>query len=74
MVTTTDGSANAIVWQVGAGGDSMLRGWDADTGAVVFSGTGTAVMSGIASFQTPIAAKGRIFVAGNNNLYAFTVN
>ena len=40
IVTSTDGTANAIVWVPGAEGDNELHGYNAATGAVVFSGTG----------------------------------
>src|SRR5665213_731530 len=46
IVTTTDGSANAIVWVPGAEGDNEIHGFNALTGAPVFSGTGTS-MSGL---------------------------
>ena len=35
MVTTTDGTSNAIVWNM----DSKLYGWNGDTGAVIVDGT-----------------------------------
>jgi hypothetical protein len=70
MVTTTDGHADAVVWVVGADGNGLLQGFDGDTGAVVFGGAGVTI-SGVRRFNTPIAAKGRIFVAGDNTLVAF---
>src|SRR5262249_45950577 len=67
------GTSNAIVWSVGAEGDSRLRGFDGDTGRVIFAGGGPLeAMSFIRRFQTPIAARGRIFVAADSQLYAFT--
>jgi hypothetical protein len=75
MVTTTDGKTDSIVWYVGGGGDNKLRGYDGDTGIVVFDGGGTdEQLPTVARFQTPIAAKGRIFVAAQNAVYAFSVN
>jgi hypothetical protein len=75
MVTTTDGTSEAIVWYVGAGGDKRLHGYDGDTGAVVFAGGGAGdVMNNIHPFVTAMAAKGRIFVAADNKVYAFTTN
>jgi hypothetical protein len=72
IVTTTDGSANTIVWSVGAEGDNRLRGFDGDTGQVVFAGGGPSeAMGNVRRFQTPIVAKGRIFVAADNRIYAF---
>ncbi|HYB42493.1 MAG TPA: PQQ-binding-like beta-propeller repeat protein [Candidatus Methylomirabilis sp.] len=73
MVTTTDGASNAIVWTVGAEGDNRLRGFDGDTGRLIFAGGGLPeAMSFVRRFQTPIAARGRIFVAADSQLYAFT--
>jgi hypothetical protein len=73
MVTTTDGTANPIVWAVGAAGDELLHGFNADTGKVVFDGGGSAnAMTGVRNFATPIAAQGKIFVAGQGRIYAFT--
>jgi hypothetical protein len=70
IVTTTDGTANAIVWVVGAEGDNELHGFNALTGATVLSGTGTA-MSGLHHFQTILATRNRFYVAGDNKIYAF---
>jgi len=73
MVTTTDGHTEAIVWAVGAESSNRLTGFDGDTGQVVFAGGGAAEsMSNVRRFSTPIAAKGRIFVASDTAVYAFT--
>jgi hypothetical protein len=70
MVTTTDGHAEAVVWGLGG----RLTGFDGDTGTVIFNGGGAGdMLTGISKFVTPIAAKGRIFVATNSNVYAFTM-
>ncbi|MDE2003436.1 MAG: PQQ-binding-like beta-propeller repeat protein, partial [Betaproteobacteria bacterium] len=72
MITTTDGSANPIVWAVGAEGDNRLHGFRGDTGAVVFSGGGNAeAMGQVRRFQTLIAAGGRLYVAADQRIYAF---
>jgi hypothetical protein len=71
MVTTTDGHADAIVWTLGAEGDGLLHGFDGDSGATVFAGGGVSI-SGMHRFNTPIAAKGRIFVAADSGVVAFT--
>jgi hypothetical protein len=71
IVTTTDGAANSIVWAVGAEGDNELHGFNALTGAVVFSGAGTA-MSGLHHFQTILATQKRFYVAGDGKVHAFT--
>jgi hypothetical protein len=66
-VTATDASgANTTVWVVG--NDNKLHGLDGDTGKeVVAAGT----TGGVATIQVPIVAKGRIFVAGSSQVYAF---
>jgi hypothetical protein len=68
MVTTTDGSANAIVWAA----DGYLWGYDGDTGAVIAGGTATALPTGIATFNVPIAAHGKIVVSGSGTLSILT--
>jgi hypothetical protein len=70
MVTTTDGQAEAVVWGLGT---TKLMGFDGDTGAVVFNGgAATDSLTPISNFVTPIAARGRIFVATNSAVHAFT--
>ena len=71
MVTTTDGTNDAIVWALGSEGDNRLHGFDADSGAVIFDG-GTATFSQSRRFNTPIAAKGKIYWAADGAVYAFT--
>jgi hypothetical protein len=71
IVTTTDGVSNPIVWVVGAEGDKVLHGFNATTGAVLFSGGG-ATLSGLHRFQTLMAANGRLYVAGDDKVYSFT--
>ena len=74
FATSTDGSNNVIVWVVGTEGDQKLHGFNGDTGAVVYSGGGAnELMSGTHRFSTAIAARGRIYVANDNRVFAFTV-
>ena len=80
FVTSTDGSNNMIVWVVGTedhqtGGDQRLHGYDGDTGAIVYDGGGpNELMAGTHYYSTTgIAARGRIYVAGDNKVYAFEV-
>jgi len=74
FVTSTDGTNNVVVWGIGSEGDQKLHGFDGDTGAVVFSGGGTnELMSGTRRINTGIAARGRIYLANDNKVYAFTV-
>ncbi|HWA89603.1 MAG TPA: hypothetical protein VG889_06175 [Rhizomicrobium sp.] len=70
IVTTTDGTANPILWLVGAEGDNQLHGYNALTGAAVFGGAGTS-MSGLHHYQTLLATPKRFYVAGDGKVYAF---
>jgi PQQ enzyme-like repeat protein len=80
FVTSTDGNNNMIVWVVGTedhqtGGDQRLHGYDGDTGAVVYGGGGpNELMAGTHYYSTTgIAARSRIYVAGDNKVYAFAL-
>jgi FG-GAP-like repeat/PQQ enzyme repeat len=70
-VTTTNGTNNAIVWVVGAQGDGQLHGYDGDTGAVIYAGGD--VISGTRKWNSGIVARGSIYVANDNKVYAFRV-
>ena len=73
-VTTTDGTNNAIVWVVGAQGDQRLHGYNGDTGAVVYAGGGAnELMTGTRKWNSGIAARGSIYVANDNRVYAFRI-
>ena len=73
-VTTTDGTNNAIVWVVGAQGDHRLHGYNGDTGAVVYAGGGAnELMTGDRKWNSGIVARGSIYVANDNKVYAFRV-
>jgi hypothetical protein len=81
-VTSTDGTNNMIVWVVGTSsdntgsdGDQRLHGYDGDTGAVVYGGGGAnELMAGTHKWRTTgIVARGRIYVAGANKVFAFKV-
>src|SRR5437763_3951741 len=73
-VTTTDGTNNPIVWVVGTESDNRLHGYDGQTGAVVFAGGGAnELMSGTRKWNTGIVARGRIYFAADNQVYAFAV-
>lgn len=74
FVTSTDGTNNPIVWLIGSEGDQKLHGYNGQTGAVIFNGGGTnELMSNTVRFNTGIVARGRIYIANNNKVYAFTV-
>jgi outer membrane protein assembly factor BamB len=73
-VTTTDGQSNAIVWVAGAGGDQRLHAYNGDTGAVIYAGGGAnELMTGTRKWNTGIVARGRIYFAADNKVYAFKV-
>jgi outer membrane protein assembly factor BamB len=75
FVTSTDGTNNVVVWGIGAEGDQRLRGFDGDTGAVVFSGGGAnELMAGTRRFNTGIESGGRIYIANDNKVFAFRVS
>ena len=80
FVTSTDGTNNMIVWVVGTedhqtGGDQRLHGYDGNSGAVIYDGGGAnELMAGTHYYSTTgIVARGRIYVAGDNKVYAFQV-
>ena len=80
FATSTDGTNNMIVWVVGTEdhqtqGDQRLHGYDGNTGAVIYDGGGpTELMAGSHYYSTTgIVARGRIYVAGDNKVYAFQV-
>lgn len=74
FVTSIDGTNNVIVWVVGSEGDQRLHGYNGDTGAVVYSGGGAnELMTGTRKWNTGIVARGRIYLASDNKIYAFSV-
>jgi hypothetical protein len=71
-VTSTDGTSNVIVWVAGAEGDQRLHAYNGDTGAVIYAGGGpNELMSGTRKWNTGIVARGRIYYAADNKVYAF---
>jgi uncharacterized repeat protein (TIGR01451 family) len=74
IVTTTDGSSEPVVWTIGAEGTNQLFAYNGETGDPLFAGGGPdEQMTLVRRFQTPIAVNGRIIVAGDGQLYVFTV-
>lgn len=77
IITTSDGTNDAMVWVAGAttrndggGGDSQLHAFDlTGTGAAV--NTASDAFANVRHFTTPIVVHGRIFVAGDTKLYAY---
>ena len=73
IATTIDGSSEPIVWTVGTGYTNRLHAFDGETGEALFAGGGQDdQMSRVQNFQTPVVVNGRIFVAANDRIYAFT--
>jgi len=71
-VTTTDGIHNAIVWVEQS--DQRLHGYDGDSGIEIYAGGGTnELMTGTRQWNTGITARGRIYYAANNKVYAFGI-
>src|SRR4029077_18761215 len=70
IITTSDGTNDALVWTVGSQGDDRLHAWDLETRTVVFAG-GNDRASNVHRFTAPIDVKGRILTAGDGKLYAF---
>ena len=74
FVTSTDGTNNVIVWGIGSENDQRLHAFDADTGTNIFTGGGAnELMAGTRRFNTAIVARGHIYVANDNKVYAFQV-
>jgi outer membrane protein assembly factor BamB len=71
MVTTSDGQADAIVWQMGAENDNHLHAFDGDTGAPLAFPGRSVTIPGMRRYNAPIAAKGRIYVAADGAVVAF---
>lgn len=74
FVTSTDGKSNVIVWAVGAEGSQRLNGYNGETGEMIYKGgDASELMAGTRRFSTGIVAHGRIYVAADDKVYAFTV-
>jgi hypothetical protein len=74
FVTSTDGTSNPIVWAYGHGTNQRLFGYNGETGATIFAGGGASdTISGTRTFNTGIAVRGRIYIAGDNKVYEFHV-
>lgn len=68
IVTSTDGMMESVVWFFTGG---RLFGFDGESGATLYAGMDS--VGTIDKYQTPIVAKGRLFVATTDAVYAFTV-
>lgn len=73
IVTSPTGSTEPVVWTIGAEGTNRLYAYKGETGELLFDGGGgEELMTFVRRFSTPIAVNGRILVAGDDQLYAFT--
>jgi outer membrane protein assembly factor BamB len=73
IITTTDGSSEAVLWTISSGLPNRLRAYDAETGTVLFDGgSADEAIGPLKNFLAPIAVNGRIYVAGDDRIYAFT--
>jgi len=70
-ITMSDGANDALVWTEGAEGDNRLHAWDLVTGTPLYSSSAPA-LGPVHRFMTPIAVNGRVLIAGDDMLYAFT--
>ncbi len=68
IVTTSDDTADPIVWIVGAERDEKLHGFRGDSGQEVFKSD---PLPGLRHFVTVLAAAGRLYVAGDGRIFAF---
>jgi hypothetical protein len=74
IVTTTNGSAEPVVWAVGAEGDDRLHGFRGDTGEEIYAGAGAGdSMTGLRHFATILVAAGRFYIAGDGRIFAFAL-
>ncbi len=68
-VSMTDAAGtNSILWY--GGSDGRLHGINGDTGASVRADT--TALGAMRAHQSPIVANGRIFIAADNRVFAFT--
>jgi outer membrane protein assembly factor BamB len=73
IITTSDGKNDGLVWSAGAEGSNALHARDLQTGNLLFSGGGASdAIPNVRRNSSAIAANGRIVVAGDGHLYAFT--
>ncbi|HET8935223.1 MAG TPA: hypothetical protein VFN67_17365 [Polyangiales bacterium] len=68
IVTSPDGMTDSVVWYFTGG---RLIGVNGENGMTLFRDAES--VGFIDKYQTPIVAKGRLFVAGTDAVYAFTV-
>jgi hypothetical protein len=76
VITSSDGTNDAMVWTAGAttqndgnGGDNQIHAFDLATGTALNAASDP--FAGVRHFTTPIVVHGRIVVAGDSRLYAY---
>jgi hypothetical protein len=71
IVSTTDALGNqAILWTYGAANDEVVRAYDADTGALLFT---SVALPGSTHWISPMIAGGRLYIGQNGTVTALTV-
>jgi len=74
IVTTSDGTNDAIVWLMGTEGSGQLQAFDGDTGATLSFAGSTVSIPNTRRYNAPIAAKGKIYVAADGAVVAFSLH
>jgi hypothetical protein len=69
VITSSDGTNDALVWVAGVDGDNQLHAFDLLTGTSVPTGGTVANMRHLSS--TLMVANGRIYAAGDGKVFAF---
>jgi hypothetical protein len=76
IITTSDGTADAILWIMGtatrndgSGGDNQVHAFDLATGMSLLASSDMA--ANVRHFTSPIVVHGRLIVAGDSKLYAY---
>jgi hypothetical protein len=70
IVTMTEEANNPIVWIAGAEGDDRLHAFRGDTGQPLW--TSPEPLTAVRHFATILVAEGRLYIAGDGRVYAFT--
>jgi outer membrane protein assembly factor BamB len=72
IISTSDGTNDALVWSAGAEVSNALHAWDLHTGQLVFGGGGAGdAIPNVRHYSSPIVANGRVVVAGDGHVYTF---
>jgi hypothetical protein len=72
LTASDETGTGAVLWAVGAFEANDMHAFDPDTGRALLSHV--VKLSDTAKYQSPIIAKGRMFVAANTQLWALTVH